>query len=123
MAQQIRVNRLLGAASARAWTWPQSDQSHLLHVPLDGFAIDYLAFSAQLLVNAARTVEGPSRIDFVNAPLDGQFFWRGRCRLVVQASPRDRKQIGLHPQSDFLVFSFEEGQALTSAQGQDQIFF
>ena len=65
---------MLGAASAGAWTWPQSDQSHLLHVPLDGLAIDHLAFSAKLLVDAARTIERPSGIDFVDAPLDGQFF-------------------------------------------------
>ena len=53
MAQQIRVNRLLGAASARAWTRPQGDQSHLLHVPLDGLAINHLSFAAKLLMDTA----------------------------------------------------------------------
>ena len=68
------MNGLPLGASAGAWTRSQSDQSHLLHVSLDGLAIDHLAFAAKLLMDAARTIERPSRVDFVDALLDGQFF-------------------------------------------------
>ena len=123
MAQSIGINCLLGAAPAGAWTRPQSNQSHLLHVPLDGLAINNLSFSAKLLVDTARTIEGPSGIDLVNAPLDG-YFLGGRPRgLVVEAGPRDRKQIRLYSQRDFVGLSFQESQSLTSAQGRGQIFF
>ena len=92
-------------------------------MPLHGFTINDLSFAAKLLMDAARTVERPSRVDLVDAPLDGQFLGRRQRRLVIQTGPRDREQIGLGQQGDFLGLPFEEGQALISAQGRGQIFF
>ncbi len=65
IAQQIGIDRLPLVASAGVGTRPQSDQAHLLHMPLHGFSINHQSFASKLLMDAARPIEGPSRVDFV----------------------------------------------------------
>jgi hypothetical protein len=92
-------------------------------MPLYRFAIDEPPFALHMLVNAARPVERPGRIDFVDAPLDCYLFGRGQRGLVVKTGPRDREYLGLTTQRNLSFFSLEKGKALTSVQGRDQIFF
>jgi len=123
VSQKIRINAVFFVAPTRVGARPQGHQAHLLHMPLHRFAIDELPFACHLLVNAPRPVERPGRVDFIDAPLDRYLFGRGQRGLVVKTGPRDREYLGLTTQRNFSVRSLEKGEALTSAQRQDQIFF
>ena len=107
---------------------PDGHQPHFLHMPLHRFAIDRPPFAYHLLVDAPRPVERPGRVDFVDAPLDRYLLRRGQRGLVVKTGPRDREYLGLTTQinfpfqRNFPVRSLKKGEALTSAQRQDQIF-
>jgi hypothetical protein len=48
LSQQIRINAMLLIAPTQVRTRADAHDAHLLHVPLHGFAVDYLPFSAQL---------------------------------------------------------------------------
>ncbi len=109
-------------APTRVGARPHGDKAHFLHMPLHRFAVDELAFACHLLVDAPRPVERPGRVDFVDAPLDRYLLGGGQCGLVVETGPRNGKYFGLTTQRNFPFLALEEGEALISAQRQDQIF-
>ena len=84
MAQKIRKNSVLGVALAGVGSGTDARDAHLVHMALDGLAVDH-PLGPQHRRDLARAVEGMGGIHLVDAPLDIQFLRAGGHRLIVQA--------------------------------------
>lgn len=122
MSQQIRVNAVGGTPFAQVGTGTDACQTHFLHVALHGFAIDD-ELGSQVRGNAARAIEGMRRVELINPVLDCDFFRRRWERLVIQTGPAEPQEVRLRFQREGRRLPFDQGQALSVTQGQDQIFF
>ena len=88
VAQQVRVNRVLGSGFTRVRTGNDSRNAHLAHVGLHGRARN-AKFRMQQKSNFARAIEGVGGVEFVNASFDRQLPLRRRHRTVEQARIAD----------------------------------
>ncbi len=104
----------------RAWTDP--GEAHLAHVALHGFAIDQHLI-VQLDGDLARAIERTRGIDFVDAPLDPEFFRGRRHRLIIQAAAIQTEQVGLDAHGQFAIGPVYQGDTLISREVRGQIFF
>jgi hypothetical protein len=122
-AQQIRIDPVGGVAAAQIGTRRDSFNPHLVHVALDGLAIDLHALVLQVDANPARAVERIPGVDLVDPMFHSDFLWRRRDGLVVQTGSTQTEQISLRDQRQFAAPAFYQRQTLNARQGRDQIFF
>jgi site-specific DNA recombinase len=115
-AQQIGKNRVFLRRLAQIRAWAEGHQPHLTHVALNGFPInDHLV--SQDGRNLARAVKGMGGVEFIDPPLEMQFFGGRRHRQVVQARPVQAQQVGLGRQRQVRCLAFNHGEALISRPG------
>ena len=83
-----------GAGFAHVWTSHDRRYSHCTHVSLDRGSRNAKLWTQQN-GDLPRTIEGASRVDLVDAPLNGQFPRRRRHRLIEQARVAEPQEIRL----------------------------
>ena len=111
--------RQIALTQVRAGT--DAGKAHLLHVPLNRFAIDDHSFPTQLHSNPSRTVERIVWIERINAMFECHLLSGSRYGLVIKTRTTETQEFGLYakwrvPIGRVLV-AFHQHQAFTSTQG------
>ena len=115
---------MLEIALAKVWAGADAGDAHLAHMTLHGFAIDdELMLLLEHHGDAARAIRRLVGIQAINGMLDGDFLGRGRKGLIVETSSAQAEQDRLLAQRQVAIFSLDQRKALTSGQGEGQIFF
>ena len=83
MAQQIRINLVLDIGFAQVGSWRDALNAHLPHAALHRWPGDVPAFSGERDLDPSRAIEGISRVNLIDATLQGNLFWRMAFGLVV----------------------------------------
>ncbi len=113
---------MIGAPLTQVGARTDRAEAHLAHMALHGFAVDEHLF-VQFDRDLAGPIERARGIDFVDAPLNPEFFRRRRQRLIIQTAAIQTEQVGLGAHGQFTIAPVDQGDTLISREVRGQIFF
>ena len=115
---------MLGIALTEVGSRTDAGDAHLAHMTLHSFAIDdEVIVLLEHHGDAARAIRRLLGVNTVNGMLDGDFLGRGRNGLIVEAASAQAEQLRLVGEWKLSITALDQGETLTSAQGQGQIFY
>lgn len=104
VAQQVRIDLVLGRGLAGGRPRRDALYSHDPHQPLDALAVPLLAMLAvQLSGHAARTIERAAGVDLVNHAHDLHILVGNRHRLVIQRRAVKAQKLALATYADLFI--------------------
>jgi len=118
MPQKIGENPMFGRLFAGVGTGNDAGDAHLAHLALHPLAVE-----PQDRGDLARAVERVSRVQLVDAALEGQLCRAGQHGLVIQAGAVQGEQVALGRQAEVGLFPFQQRQPFSAGQVRGQIFF